>query len=182
MRSATPPTSWAPECIARQHAVRGFRQGRGLARFDQQQADRSATRARRSGQARAWRGPASALIRAKRGRECRSQESASAVRSSRRGSIRAAAFVVLPGVSFQVGVKIGITAIQGLAVVLLADRRFVPLHGNRKPTLAARSKRAVGAGGFSSSFSTRKESRSLKDSRSACAISDSVFGRMVPRM
>jgi hypothetical protein len=60
-------------------------------------------------------------------------------------AFRAAAFVVLPGVSFQVGVKIGITAIQGLAVVLLADRRFVPLHGNRKPTLAARSKRAVGA-------------------------------------
>jgi hypothetical protein len=97
-------------------------------------------------------------------------------------AFRAAAFVVLPGVSFQVGVKIGITAIQGLAVVLLADRRFVPLHGNRKPTLAARSKRAVGAGEFSSSFSTRKESRSLKESRSAWAISDSAFGRTVPRM
>jgi hypothetical protein len=97
-------------------------------------------------------------------------------------AFRAAAFVVLPSVLFQEDVKIGITAIEGRAVVFLADRRFVPIHGNRKPAFAARSKRADGAGGFSSSFSTRKESRSLKESRSACAISDSACGRTVPSM
>ena len=51
-----------------------------------------------------------------------------------------------------------------------------------EPALAARTNRDEGAGGFSSNLNTRKESRSVKESRSASAISDSACGKTVPRM
>jgi hypothetical protein len=90
--------------------------------------------------------------------------------------------VVLPGTPFQVDIQIGITAIEALAILLFANGHFFPIHGNREPALAARTNRDEGAGGFSSNLNTRKESRSLKESRSASAISDSACGKTVPRM
>jgi hypothetical protein len=98
------------------------------------------------------------------------------VRRSGDEAFRTAAFMVLAGVALQVNVEVGIAAIEGSAIMMLGEWRFLPnqLHGRVKPAFAARTRRAGAGGGFSSSLSTRRESRSDNFSCPASQIAREV--------